>query len=350
MIRLSALGDVAMTVPVLLAFRRCYPDTDLLFITKSKFSPILERIPNLRVLPFHDRGVHKGLAGLWRLRDELKGKSFQKIADLHAVLRTKILKLFLLGSGKPFKSLDKGRSEKRRLTSGRDEYFAPLKSTHQRYADVFRQLGYAISLSPSDILPAEEWPIALHKEEARKVSCLVGLAPFAAHEGKCYPAQRIKEVIEMLAAVPGIRIYLFGGGPRETSILQGWEKEYPHCVSMAGEMSLSEELAVISNMDLMLSMDSGNGHLAAMYGVPVITVWGVTHPYAGFAPFMQPEENAILADRSQYPLIPTSVYGNRVPKGYENVMETIPPRKVCQRVVEVLEERGVTVPDSGPWS
>ena len=59
-------------------------------------------------------------------------------------------------------------------------------------------------------------------------------------------------------------------------------------------------------------MDSGNGHLAAMYGIPVITVWGVTHPYAGFAPFLQPEENSITADREQFPLIPTSVYGNKV--------------------------------------
>ncbi|TNF72820.1 MAG: ADP-heptose--LPS heptosyltransferase RfaF, partial [Bacteroidetes bacterium] len=114
--------------------------------------------------------------------------------------------------------------------------------------------------------------------------------------------------------------------------------EYPHCSSVAGKMTLSEELAVISNLDLMLSMDSGNGHLAAMYGIPVITVWGVTHPYAGFAPFLQPEKNSITANREQFPLIPTSVYGNKVPVGYGEVMRTIPPERIYRGILQVLNK------------
>ena len=83
-------------------------------------------------------------------------------------------------------------------------------------------------------------------------------------------------------------------------------------------------------------MDSANGHLAANYGVPVITLWGVTHPYAGFYPFQQPETNWLLSDRGKYPLIPTSVYGNKVPKGYENVMNTISETDVLLKIEEVL--------------
>ena len=101
-------------------------------------------------------------------------------------------------------------------------------------------------------------------------------------------------------------------------------------------MSLSEELELISNLDLMVSMDSGNGHMAAMYGVPVITLWGVTHPYAGFAPFNQPESHSLTSDRESFPMIPTSVYGNKVPGGYENVMRTIPPTRVYERILQVL--------------
>lgn len=336
-----------MTIPVLLSLRRNHPDTPLIFITKSHFSPVLERIPNLRVVPFYDKGVHKGLAGLWRLRNQLGKESLKGIADLHAVLRTKVLKTLFAGTRIPFEVLDKGRREKRRLTSRKKKDFRPLKSTHERYADVFRNLGYQVSLSPEDTLPKEEWPIALHREEVRKISCRIGVAPFAAHQGKCYPEEQMQELLELLGEVPGIRVYLFGGGPRETEVLQAWEKGYEHCYSVAGTMSLSEELAVISNLDLMLSMDSGNGHLAAMYGVPVITVWGVTHPYAGFAPFMQPEENSITADREQFPLIPTSVYGNKVPPGYEDVMQTIPAGRIYNRILEVLEENGINVPDSG---
>ena len=106
-------------------------------------------------------------------------------------------------------------------------------------------------------------------------------------------------------------------------------------------MSLSEELALISNLDLMVSMDSGNGHLAAMFGVPVITIWGVTHPYAGFAPFNQPESNSLTADREAFPMIPTSVYGNKLPEGYDKAMKTIPPALVYERILQVLEEGGL---------
>jgi len=104
-IRLSALGDVAMTVPVLLSVRRLNPEARFLFITKAHFSPVLERLDNLEVHPFEAKGVHKGLKGLWRLHRELKGEKFDSVADLHAVLRTKILKLFFSFSGEPFETL-----------------------------------------------------------------------------------------------------------------------------------------------------------------------------------------------------------------------------------------------------
>lgn len=336
-IRLSALGDVAMTIPVLLSFRRKNPDTELLFITKSRFSPLLGRIPNLRVIPFYDIGKHKGLLGLWHLRGQLRHESLEAVADLHAVFRTIILKIFFSGSGIPFKVLDKGRDKKRRLTSWKQKDFKPLRSTHERYADVFRKLGYQVSLSERDVLPSEAWPDTLLKKPAGP---LVGVAPFAAYEGKCYPEPGMKKVLEMLSAVPGIRVLLFGGGPREIEVLRSWESEYSHCSSVAGSMELSEELALISNLDLMLSMDSGNGHLAAMFGIPVITVWGITHPYAGFAPFLQPAENSITADRERFPLIPTSVYGNKVPPGYGDVMSTIPPERIYTRVLQLLSEKG----------
>jgi len=65
-------------------------------------------------------------------------------------------------------------------------------------------------------------------------------------------------------------------------------------------------------------------------------MWGVTHPYTGFKAFNQPMENCILPDLDLYPKIPTSVYGNKVPEGYEEVMRSIPPEKVIQKVLENL--------------
>ncbi len=347
MIRLSSLGDVAMTVPVLLAFRRQYPEIPLIFLTKGPLAPILERIPLLEVHALQAEGKHRGLWGLYRLRRELHRRDYSKIADLHGALRTQILRVLFAGSGKSFEVLKKGRREKRRLTSGDPEYFKPLRTTHERYADVFRSLGYGITLTAEDLLPPEPWPEALAHELERETSCRVGIAPFADFAGKRYPLDQMKKVVEMLARIPGIRIYLFGGGAEEVAELRSWEAAYTHCFSAAGVFGLSEELAVISNLDLMLSMDSGNGHLAANYGIPVLTIWGVTHPYAGFAPFLQPASHAIVADRDQYPKIPTSVYGNRVLAGYDNAMRTISPIVIYERIAEVLRTRGISAPYSG---
>ena len=92
---------------------------------------------------------------------------------------------------------------------------------------------------------------------------------------------------------------------------------------MAGKIKFQQELQLISNLDVMLSMDSGNAHIAAMLGVKVITLWGATHPYAGFAPFNQPLQNSLVSDRNLFPKLPTSVYGNKIVEDYNDAMRTI---------------------------
>ena len=96
------------------------------------------------------------------------------------------------------------------------------------------------------------------------------------------------------------QVILFGAGEKE-NINARCGKALPNVYSMAGKHSLAEELALIAHLDLMLSMDSANAHLAANYGVEVITLWGLTHPFAGFAAWGQPENNHLCVDRSQYP-------------------------------------------------
>ena len=86
----------------------------------------------------------------------------------------------------------------------------------------------------------------------------------------------------------------------------------------------------------MISMDSANGHLAANYNIPVLTLWGMTHPFCGFMPFDQPQENSITLDRNHFPYIPTSIFGNKIPKGYENAFRTIDPKIVIEKALDIL--------------
>jgi ADP-heptose:LPS heptosyltransferase len=329
-IRLSAMGDVAMTVPVLRAFSLQYPDVQVTILTREFFAPFFRDLPNATIFPIDAKGRHKGFLGLFKLSRELKKLEIEGIADLHNVLRTNILKLFFLGYR--FVQIDKGRSQKKALVSGKS--FQQLKTTHQRYADVFENLGFKIDLSK----PTFPEAIKLNKNILSKTGShdlkWVGIAPFAAYVSKMYPLDVLKNVIKCLSNQH--KIFLFGGGNNEIQALNTMASTFDNVINLAGELSLDEELDVISNLDVMLSMDSGNAHLAAMLGKKVVTIWGVTHPFAGFAPFNQPENYALLTDREQFPLIPTSVYGNKYPENYLEASRTISPQQIVDKINSIL--------------
>jgi len=149
-----------------------------------------------------------------------------------------------------------------------------------------------------------------------------------------YSLDALENVIESLSMQH--KILFFGGGNQEIEILNTLASKYDNVINLAGKLSLDEELDVISNLDVMLSMDSGNAHIAAMLGKKVVTIWGVTHPFAGFSPFNQPEDYALLADREQYPLIPTSVYGNKYPENYLEASKTISPQQIIDKINSIL--------------
>jgi len=336
-IRLSAMGDVAMTVPVLRTFTEKYPQMRITVLTKKSFAPIFNGMGNVEVVAAEVKKQHKGLIGLWRLFKELKPLKVDAVADLHNVLRSRVLKKYFTLERVPVVQLDKGRRDKKALTRPKNKVFEQLKTTHQRYADVFAGLGFPIDLTkakPLERIQLSEKVLGLVQQDTKK---WVGIAPFAAHDGKMYPLDSTEEVIKQLNNTNKYKILLFGGGAKEVDVLEKVAGTYENALCMAGKLDLSEELQLISNLDAMLSMDSGNAHLAANYGIPVVTLWGVTHPYAGFYPFGQSMDNALLADRKKYPLIPTSVYGNKVPEGYENVMSTIKPQEVLDKLVEILD-------------
>ncbi len=329
-IRLSAMGDVAMTVPVLRAFTTQYPEVKLTVLTRVFFTPFFRDLENVSVFPADLKGTHKGVLGLYKLSKELKKLNIDAIADLHNVLRTNILKCFFLG--KPFVQIDKGRADKKALVTGKT--FQQLKTTHERYADVFRKLGFPLDLANPKFPNRVALNSKLQDLVGEDTKNWIGMAPFAAHESKMYPLDLMEQVIETLSKTH--KILLFGGGKKEVDILDGFQNKYENVINLAGTLSLNEELDVISNLDVMLSMDSGNAHMAAMLGVKVITVWGVTHPYAGFTPFNQPDDYALLASREQFPLIPTSIYGNKYPEGYQDAAGSIAPEKVIKTIESIL--------------
>jgi ADP-heptose:LPS heptosyltransferase len=274
------------------------------------------------------------------LFQDLKALHIDAFADLHNVLRSKVVRTLFALSGKKTAFVDKDRAEKAALTRAEDKVFKPLTSMFERHVKVFEELGFTVDLSnptfpEKAVLDAEiihligEIPIAIGTK-------LIGIAPFAQYDSKVYPLDLMQEVINKLAENKNYKILLFGGGKKEIELLNSLSKDKKNVVVVAGQLKFQQELQLISNLEVMLSMDSGNAHIAAMLGVKTITLWGATHPFTGFSPFNQPLENALVSDRNLFPKLPTSVYGNKIVEGYENAMRTISVESVIDKINSFL--------------
>ena len=338
--RLSALGDVAMTVPVIYSACLCYPAVRFLFITRRSMTSIFINAPaNLTVIGLDLTDDYNGVQGIWRLYRELKLKyAFDGFIDLHDVLRTKIFAAFCRLGHIPVSVINKGRKGKRALTRRRGKVLLPLISSRARYRQAFHHIGLPVVnrfeglFGEGKSVPTMFAPICPPRPEGEK---WVGIAPFAKHAGKIYPPAMMEQVVSAISETPGIRIFLFGGGKEEESVLQTWAERYPATVSLAGKRyGFPAELALVSWLNVMVSMDSANMHLAALVRTPVISIWGATHPYCGFKGWRQRDDDMV-----QLPMTcrPCSVFGNKPCfRGDYHCLRGITPQMIIDRIIHYI--------------
>jgi ADP-heptose:LPS heptosyltransferase len=292
--RFSAFGDVAMTVPVFMELLEQNPDLEIIMVTRKNFESLFTDLPRV-VFKGINLEDYKGIRGMRRLSKELL-KEFQVdyIADLHDVIRSKIIDAFFANRNFKIFKIDKGKEEKENLTDIWNLDKKQLRSTFERYADVFRSIGFPVKLS------YKYRPKSFEGEN-------VGFAPFAQHKGKMLPLEKSFEICRILAKTH--KVYLFGGGEDEKNILQNWEGEIQNTENVAGKLSLAEELNLISKLKLMISMDSANMHLASLVGTRCVSVWGSTHPFAGFLGYGQSYEDVIQVE--DLTCRPCSTFGDK---------------------------------------
>ena len=338
-LRFSSLGDIAMTIPVLRSFSYTYPNQKIIFVSRSFTEPLFSEFDNIEFIGVDFNDKYKGLKGLFRLFRRLKKEKIKSVADLHNVLRTNILSFLFILTFKKVKFLNKGRVDRKRLIRDKNKIFKPLTQIHYRYCDVFRRLGYPVDLANHEypIKPylkenSDEQKLLINSNQKK----IIGIAPFASFDGKNYPLDLMQNVIAYLQK--DHLIYLFGGGEEELKKIKVWDKAYKNVINVSSRFTLNQQINIVNYIDLMISMDSANGHIAANYGVPVLTIWGMTHPFCGFTPFDQGIENSIMIDRNKYPKIPTSIFGNKIPKGYETAFRSIEPKEVIERALKLLND------------
>ena len=337
-IRLSALGDVAMTVPVLCPFANSFPPHQAVVLSRPNMAALFTQVPsNVSFLGVDVKKEYAGIKGLLRLFSLLKHEQFDFVADLHGVLRSRFLSFCFKLGGVKVACIDKERGKRKKLTAVENKVLTPQTTSFERYALVFKQLGFSFPLAFHSIYGNEKGnienirPIVGHKEAHDK---WIGVAPFAAHQGKVYPIELQEQVVRSLSSKENVKLFLFGGGKKEVAQLEQWQQAYPRVVSVAGKLKMAEELALMSHLDVMLAMDSGNMHLASLVGTPVVSVWGATHPYAGFMGWGQSEKNAV---QISLPCRPCSIFGNKpCMRGDYACLRQITPNQIIEKVESLL--------------
>ncbi len=326
-IRFSALGDVAMTVPIIHDLAVQYPDLDITMLSREMARPLFERMPsNVHFFAADLKGRHKGLLGLCRLWRDAHLNDFEYIADFHDVLRTWWLRAEGCLHCKKVAKIDKGRKGKKALTRQKDKILVQQATSFERYAKALKQLGFPIKPQFTRL----DYSAFCERQKAGNETW-VGIAPFAKHPAKVYPLEKMEQVIKTLSERKNTTVFLFGGGDKEKRQIAELCAKYPNVKAAQSQQGLKGELALMGQLDVMLSMDSANMHLASLVGTRVVSIWGGTHPYAGFLGWNQKESDCVQLD---LPCRPCSVYGNKpCHRGDYACMNGITPSQITEKLV-----------------
>ncbi|MFN5423449.1 MAG: glycosyltransferase family 9 protein [bacterium] len=326
--RFSALGDVALTIPVLKAFLELNRDKELVMLSNQQFSGLFEGIERLSFIGADLKHRHKGFIGIFRIFNMVRKQvEFSTVVDLHSVIRTYLLRCLFTVLKKRTAGVKKSRFENYALTRKENKVFRPLPHATDRYIKVFQALGFSVAPISTDIITNDNRTVVRKKIK-------IGFAPFAQHNHKMYNLDKFKEIVKHFDKTP-YKLYFFGGAVAEKLLIERWEKEFKQAVAIDRSTGLNKELTIISELDVMISMDSANMHLASLVNVPVVSIWGPTHPFSGFYGLHQNPLNAVQVN--DLSCRPCSVFGSKPCwRGDHACMQQITPSMVIEKVESML--------------
>ncbi len=318
-----------MLAPVVREAAEQNKDCEFTVLSKVACGALFEGLAeNVRFIGADVKGEYKGLSGLLRLFKELHAQHFDCVVDMHDVLRTKVLrKLFRLHGYEVYK-INKHRELRRLITAeGDKKQLRQLPTAFENYQSALRECGLNGNVNGNG---NHRFASVNYQLSTVNSPLKIGIAPFAAHQGKIYPLEKMEEVI-VNVPVP-VKIFLFGGGDEEFAIMRRWAEKYDNVRLAADEChGLKEELELMKKLDVMVSMDSANMHLASLVGTRVVSIWGATHPYAGFLGWGQKMDDCV--QRDDLKCRPCSIYGNKPCMRGDMACMQIDPKEIVRRIL-----------------
>jgi lipopolysaccharide heptosyltransferase I len=300
-IKPSSLGDIVLALPALSALRRSFPDAKITWLVRPEFAPLLENHPHLTETMLFDRRFlgkawfHPGaLLSLLSLIRRLRRGAFDLVIDLQGLFRTASL-AWLSGCKNRF-----GMAEARE--------FGHIFYTHKtqrdqnsiHVVDYYLKMVRAAGASQTEaefLLPIDAGTAdsvnALLKRHGITQSNYAVFVPGSAQKSKCWPPHNFAALAEKMAAKFKLAIVLVGAETERLITAQIIRATNAPVTDFAGLTSLPELTALFKTARIVVSNDTGPGHIAAALGMPLVMIFGPSNPVRLF-PYKRPETLAAV--------------------------------------------------------
>jgi heptosyltransferase-2 len=339
-VRFSSLGDIILTTPVLETLKAKFPQSQISFLTKTPYADLLANDPRIHTLiQFDPKNKHKGIKGFVRLVKELNSDNFDLLIDLHSNLRSFFLRHLI-------KSRIKIKYRKLWFSRFLMVHFKFLKtkpiSTLESYLGIFKKLQIesekkapTLFVGQNDIDFSNKFML---EAGIKKDDIVIGVHPGAKWETKKWDIEKFEQVYRSLIQKENLRIILFGDSIDEESIRKVADGLPDSRATKAIGLPLSRLMGLIQNCDCLITNDSGPMHIAEGFKVPVVAIFGPTHPKLGFAP--TGPENVVLC--ANVKCSPCSLHGEKkCSKKSRLCMDLITPDMVVEAVESLLKKKSV---------
>jgi lipopolysaccharide heptosyltransferase II len=290
--RLSSIGDIVLTTPVIRAVRKKYPDARITFLIKKQFASLVQHNPFINKVITFDRS--DGSASLRSLSDEIRKEQFDWMIDLHNNLRTNYLRyscripLITTYSKQTFKRILLVRAGK--------SFFGEIKPVYLKYFEALRTHQIVYDQNGTEVYFDEEVNTAVNLQlESDKVGeedHLCVICPGASFSNKQWLPERFAETADDLITTRNFKV-VFLGGKGDASLCDSIIRimKYP-ALNYAGQLSLTGSAAMLKRAVLVITNDSGMMHLAQSQKTAVVAIFGPTTRELGFFPL--PDKSAVV--------------------------------------------------------
>lgn len=329
-IRFSSIGDIVLTSPVIRAVRNKYSESHISMLIKEEFAPLIKDCPYL-----DDVIILKKNERISGLVNRLKDNKYDIIIDIHHNIRSLYLDYTL--SVKKRLIYKKNILKRWLLLNLHINLLNRNSSVIESYFEALKPLdiendnkGLEIWINKYDEEKAEDF----FKKYINSNNLLIGLAPFAHWETKCWPLEYYLKLMSNLSLKIDCRFIIFGG-PGEDKKLENMFEKLPNKPIIAiGRLNLMSQAALITKCQYFVGNDTGLMHVADAANIPLITFMGPTVKEFGFSPL---GKNSIVLSRDMK-CRPCSLHGsNRCPNGTLECLASIIPDEVVNRILDKLE-------------